>query len=83
MAEQAAIARDVADYAQAIGFAQFALSSFDQDNRAALHNLHSASANGQGPSYHRRLCSAKHRNQGAISSRFCPSKTLVSVVFQY
>lgn len=35
MAEQAAIARDVVDFAQALGIRQFALAGFDWGNRAA------------------------------------------------
>ena len=35
MAEQAAIAQDVVDFAEALGISQFALSGFDWGNRAA------------------------------------------------
>ena len=35
MAEQAAIAQDVVDFAEALGIGQFALAGFDWGNRAA------------------------------------------------
>ena len=73
MAEQAAIAQDVVDFAEALGISQFAMAGFDWGNRAACITSGS----------HRRLLGSEHDRERRTRFRSERSETLVSVVLQY